>query len=209
MNIGSAARYLQKPLVNRLIKNLPNDYGISGDQFISWADSSTGFSPSCAWDRRKYLAGSEVQCERKCRRVQDFDIISEGLRNSHERGDHQIMFTRPFILILFWVVLASRLWSADSKTVFDEPVLTNETAKSIGRVYGFYVGQNFTLEAIERTFPEMAPQVKIAKLRFESKFGESIASMDAVLSRRGGEWGELRKRCGERLPRRWTVKCLL
>lgn len=75
----------------------------------------------------------------------------------------------------------------------DEPMLTDATARDIGQTYGFYLGQSYSLDAIEKKFPNLASQARIVKLQFDASFGSSITNMDAVLTRRGSEWSKIKK----------------
>jgi hypothetical protein len=102
------------------------------------------------------------------------------------------MKTRITTTLLAVCCLAFQARPAVSSTNANEPVLTDATARDIGQAYGFHLGQNFSLDAIERKFPELAPQARIAKLQFESSFAASITNMDGVLSRKGGEWGKVK-----------------
>lgn len=73
-----------------------------------------------------------------------------------------------------------------------EPVLTNEVARDIGGTYGFFIGQSFSLDAIEQKFADLAPQARIARLQFDSSFASSITNMDTVMAREGGEWAKIK-----------------
>lgn len=74
----------------------------------------------------------------------------------------------------------------------DEPVLTNSVVRDISQTYGFYFGQSLSLDAIEQKYPGIAQQARIVRLQFDASFGPSIRNMDAILSRRGGEWPKIK-----------------
>jgi len=72
------------------------------------------------------------------------------------------------------------------------PVLTNEVARDIGGTYGFFIGQSFSLDAIEQKFADLAPQARIARLQFDSSFASSITNMDTVMALESGEWPKIK-----------------
>lgn len=103
------------------------------------------------------------------------------------------MRSRFFIFLCAYCCCATQAWSVE-----DEPVLTDAVVRDIGQTYGFHLSQSFSLDAVEQKYNDIAPQARIARLQFDSRFGSSIRNMDAVLSRNGGEWPkvktELRKK---------------
>ena len=99
-----------------------------------------------------------------------------------------------FIFLLASCCCASHVWSAE-----DEPVLTDAAVRDIGQTYGFRLGQSFSLDAIEQKFADLAPQARIAKLQFESSFASAITNMDAVLTRKGGEWPRVKTELREKI----------
>lgn len=96
------------------------------------------------------------------------------------------------LLLVACCLVAFHASSADTNDSANDLVLTDATARDIGQAYGFHLGQNFSLDAIEQKFPELAQQARIAKLQFESSFAASITNMDGVLSHKGGEWGKVK-----------------
>ncbi len=97
--------------------------------------------------------------------------------------------TTTFLGVCCLACLAS---SVDSTSADNEPVLTDAAVRDVGQTYGFYLGQSFSLDAIEQKFPDIAPQARIAKLQFDVSFAPSIKNIDAVLGRRGGEWSKVK-----------------
>ena len=97
--------------------------------------------------------------------------------------------TTTFLGLCYIACLASL---ADSTAAGDKPVLTDAVVRDIGQTYGFYIGQAFSLDAIEQQYPDVAPRARIAKLQFDASFGSSVTNMDAVMGRRGGEWSRVK-----------------
>ncbi len=58
---------------------------------------------------------------------------------------------------------------------------TQPSVKAISKVYGFLLGQNFSLTRIERTYPEMAMQVEMARLTFNAAFPDIQKKLEAEL----------------------------
>ncbi len=105
-----------------------------------------------------------------------------------------------YIARLFVVsCIALRASLAHCAAAFNGPVLTDAAARDIGHTYGFYLGQSFSLDAIEQQFPGLAPQARLSRLTFDAKFGSSITNMDAFLSRRSGEWSKVKSELQDRI----------
>ena len=115
-------------------------------------------------------------------------------------SNHPVKYKHNIVaFVLATTLLAScccafQVWSAE-----DEPVLTDAAVRDIGQTYGFHLGQSFSLDAIEQKFADLAPQARIARLQFDSSFASSITNMDAVLTRKGGEWPKVKTELREKI----------
>jgi len=81
-------------------------------------------------------------------------------------------------------------------TVFSEEVSTKEPRwKQLGQAYGFVLGQQASLELIEKKFPDLAKDVKAAWFSFNSTaLGESVKGVEEELHRElGDKWSEYEK----------------
>ena len=104
------------------------------------------------------------------------------------------MRPRFLTLLLASCCYASHVWSAE-----EEIVLTDAVVRDIVHTYGFYLGQSFSLDAIEEKFPDISAQTRIAKLQFDARFSSSITNMDAVLTRKNGEWSKAKTNLREKI----------
>jgi hypothetical protein len=104
------------------------------------------------------------------------------------------MRPRFLLLLLASCCFASHAWSAE-----EEIVLTDAVVRDISQTYGFYLGQSFSLDAIEEQCPDIAAKARIAKLQFDARFSSSITNMDAVLTRKGGEWSKVKNGLREKI----------
>jgi serine/threonine protein kinase len=68
-------------------------------------------------------------------------------------------------------------------------------AQELFNAHGFIVGQNFTLESIAKKFPDLANDVKISRLVFESSpLGGGADELDKILQQKVGEkWPETKE----------------
>lgn len=81
-------------------------------------------------------------------------------------------------------------------TAFSEEVSTKEPRlKQLSQAYGFVLGQQVSLELIEKKFPDLAKDVKDAWFAFNSTaLGESVKGVEEELSRElGGTWPGYKK----------------
>jgi hypothetical protein len=69
-----------------------------------------------------------------------------------------------------------------------DPIINDVVITEMSQAYGFNEGQNYSLEFIKKKYPELAPQVQIAKLRFEKSFESSLVTIDSILLSKGDEW---------------------
>lgn len=76
-------------------------------------------------------------------------------------------------------LLALLAWSP---YVYAEVQLSNALAKDIGRTYGFYLGQDYSLNEISKKYPSMAGLALIAETEFSANFNSSIEGMNALMS---------------------------
>jgi truncated hemoglobin YjbI len=59
---------------------------------------------------------------------------------------------------------------------------TQTSIKTISKAYGFVLGQEFSLARVERTYPEAAMQVELARLTFNSAFPDIEKKLEAELT---------------------------
>jgi len=81
-------------------------------------------------------------------------------------------------------------------TAFSEEVSTTEPRwKQLSQAYGFVLGQQASLELIEKKFPDLAKDAKDACFAFNSTaLGESVRGVEEELSRElGDKWPEYKK----------------
>ena len=77
---------------------------------------------------------------------------------------------------------------------FADIKLSNALAKDIGQAYGFYLGQNYSLNQISKKYPSVSGLALIAQKEFSTTFKSSIESMDALMARYAeSEWEEIKK----------------
>ena len=69
-----------------------------------------------------------------------------------------------------------------------EPIINDVVISEMSQAYGFSEGQNYSLEFIKKKYPELAPQVQIAKLRFKKSFESALLNIDSILLSKGNEW---------------------
>lgn len=81
------------------------------------------------------------------------------------------------------------LLSVLASNAFAEIKLSNALAKDIGRAYGFYLGQNYSLNEISKKFPSLSGLALIADNEFSATFNSSIEGMDAIMLKNAkAEW---------------------
>lgn len=60
--------------------------------------------------------------------------------------------------------------------------LTNNDLKEAATVYGFYIGQTYTLDKISTKYPNLNPHIKVSKMAFDSEFKNTIDNIDLKLN---------------------------
>lgn len=77
---------------------------------------------------------------------------------------------------------------------YAEIKLSNALAKDIGRAYGFYFGQSYSLSEISKKYPSISGLALIAEKEFSATFKSSIEGMDALLTKYAkSEWNKIKK----------------
>lgn len=61
--------------------------------------------------------------------------------------------------------------------------LNKNLMMDMGRTYGYYVGQTYTLDSIEKKYPSLKNQVFLAKNEFDLKFLKSIKEIEQNFSK--------------------------
>lgn len=69
----------------------------------------------------------------------------------------------------------------------------------MSQAYGFKVGQDYSLEMIEKKYPDLKPQIQIAKLKFDKSFSKSIVTIDSILSAEGNEWLKIKSQINDQI----------
>ena len=88
------------------------------------------------------------------------------------------------------VLLGLSIWAGN---VFAEIQLTNALAKDIGRAYGFYLGQDYSLNEISKKYPSLSGLALIAEKEFLANFKSSIDGMDSIMRKYSqNEWKKIK-----------------
>lgn len=61
--------------------------------------------------------------------------------------------------------------------------INDRSILDISRAYGYYMGQSYTLESIEKKYPKLSNQVRMAKGEFNISFLSSIENIDLQMSK--------------------------
>ncbi len=90
-------------------------------------------------------------------------------------------------------VLSFLLISICYANSIEEITLTNDLAKDIGRAYGFYLGQDFSLDKILELYPALSSEVIRARYEFSSNYKSSIENFDVIMNNYSAtEWKEIK-----------------
>lgn len=82
-------------------------------------------------------------------------------------------------------------WSVGANA---EIQLSNALAKDIGRAYGYYLGQKYSLNQISKKYPSLSGPAFIAEKEFSANFNSSIEGMDALMAKYAkSEWNKIKK----------------
>ena len=77
---------------------------------------------------------------------------------------------------------------------YAEIKLSNTLAKDIGQAYGFYLGQDYSLEEIAKKYPAISSLAFIAEQEFLMNFKSSIEGMDMLMEKHAkSEWDEIKR----------------
>lgn len=79
------------------------------------------------------------------------------------------------------------------------PIITSTVITEMSQAYGFKVGQDYSLEMIEKKYPDLKPQIQIAKLKFDKSFSKSIVTIDSILSAEGNEWLKIKSQINDQI----------
>ncbi len=78
--------------------------------------------------------------------------------------------------------------------------LTNAIAKDIGQAYGFYLGQDYSLNKISKKYPSLSGLVFIAEKEFADNFKSSIEGMDALMAKYAkDEWRKIKENLSKQI----------
>ncbi|MGI0045494.1 MAG: hypothetical protein ACRD47_17485, partial [Nitrososphaeraceae archaeon] len=93
-------------------------------------------------------------------------------------------------LRLLAILLGFIAWSSYASAQIQ---LSNALAKDIGQTYGFYLGQDYSLNEISKKYPSMSGLALIAEKEFSATFKSSIEGMDALMSKHAKtEWERIK-----------------
>lgn len=70
--------------------------------------------------------------------------------------------------------------------------LNKQTMMDIGRTYGYYIGQNYTLDKIKEKYPKLSNDILIVKSEFDLSFSKSIKNIDTIMGKYE-KWNEIKK----------------
>jgi len=94
------------------------------------------------------------------------------------------------IIYTLTVLLSLSVWAGN---VVAEIQLTNALAKDIGRTYGFYLGQDYSLNGISKKYPSLSGLSLIAEKEFSANYKSSIDGMDAIMQKYSkNEWEKIK-----------------
>jgi hypothetical protein len=81
-----------------------------------------------------------------------------------------------------------------SHAAHSEIKLSNALARDIGKAYGFYLGQNYSLSQISKKYPALAGQALLAEKEFDAAFKSSVEGMEDLMQKNvKDEWSKLKK----------------
>lgn len=81
-----------------------------------------------------------------------------------------------------------------SHAAHSEIKLSNALARDIGKVYGFYLGQNYSLSQISKKYPALAGQALLVEKEFDAAFKSSVEGMDDLMQKNvKNEWSKIKK----------------
>lgn len=93
-------------------------------------------------------------------------------------------------LRLLAILLGIIVWSTYASA---EMQLYNALAKDIGKTYGFYLGQAYSLNEISKKYPSMSGLAYIAEKEFSENFKSSIDGMDSLMLKHAKiEWERMK-----------------
>ncbi len=87
-----------------------------------------------------------------------------------------------------------------SSNAIAEIKLTNALAKDVGKSYGFYLGQDYSLNEISMKYPSLSGLVMIAEKEFSANFKSSIEGMDAIMLKYAKtEWKKIKNQLSQKI----------
>lgn len=79
--------------------------------------------------------------------------------------------------------------------VYANEHFTRKDIEDAAHIYGFYIGQNYSLEKISEKYPNLKPHTKIAQIAFDNEFRKTIENIDQeVRSINKLEWEKIKKK---------------
>ena len=89
---------------------------------------------------------------------------------------------------------------AFSSNAIAEIGLSNALAKDIGKSYGFYLGQDYSLKEISKKYPSLYGLALIAEKEFSANFKSSIEGMDAIMLKYAKtEWNKIKNQLSQQI----------
>lgn len=89
---------------------------------------------------------------------------------------------------------------AFSLNAIAEIELSNALAKDIGKSYGFYLGQDYSLKEISKKYPSLSGLALIAEKEFSANFKSSIEGMDAIMLKYAkAEWKKIKNQLSQQI----------
>jgi len=101
--------------------------------------------------------------------------------------------------IIFTITMFFSLFILTANAIA-EIKLTNAIAKDIGQAYGFYLGQDYSLNKISKKYPSLSGLVFIAEKEFADNFKSSIEGMDALMAKYAkDEWRKIKENLSKQI----------
>ena len=106
------------------------------------------------------------------------------------------MSRKRYFLIFVLFIICTGIYA----NPLEEITLTNDLAKNIGQAYGFYLGQDLSLDKISELYPLLSSDVMKVRYEFSSNYKSSIKNFDVIMDNYSAtQWSEIKKNTLETL----------
>lgn len=94
---------------------------------------------------------------------------------------------KKIIVFLLFILITNFLYANEQ--------FTQKDLEDASYIYGFYIGQNYSLDMISAKYPNLKNQVTIAKMNFDNKFGKTINNIDQIFNKLDkSKWEETKRK---------------